>query len=180
MSEVSGSGGMAAGAVEDRLVYQDEVFVNFRTSRQWVLMKLFSLPADADDHTVLELLIRHERYRDSYAAPDFKDSKTIHGPYWLSAITPESFSPVSAEDAEAFLRTWAEYAARLPDARRQEMETEVYPRIQNATSRYQLTDLRDTAQHDWGYVVGSASGFHEFVLIDRQTDSVALLVASDD
>lgn len=180
MSEVHGPRGVEAGAVEDRLVYEGEVFINFRTSRQWVLMKLFALPAGIDDRDVLALLIRHVRYRDSYAAPDFKDSETIHGPYWLSAITPESFSPVSAADAEAFLRTWAEYAAPLPAARRQEMETEVYPRIQNATSRYQLADLRDTAQHDWGYVVGSASGFHEFVLIDRQTDNVALLVASDD
>lgn len=180
MSEGKGPSGVEAGAVEDRLVYQGEVFINFRTSRQWVLMKLFALPADADDREVLALLIRHVRYRDSYAAPDFKDSETIHGPYWLSAITPESFSPVSATDAEALIRTWAEYSARLPDARRQEMETEVYPRIHNATSRYQLADLRETAQHDWGYVVGSATGFYEFVLIDRHTNSVALVVASDD
>jgi hypothetical protein len=59
------------------------------------------------------------------------------------------------------------------------MEREVYPRIREATSCYQLPDMRDTAQHDWGYVVGS-DGFHEFVLINRQTNNVALLVASDD
>ena len=96
-------GGVGTGAVpaENLLVYQGEVFINFRTSRQWVLIKLFALPADADDHEVLALLIRHIRYRDSYAAPEFKDAKTIHGPYWLNAISPEAFSPVSAADAEA-------------------------------------------------------------------------------
>ena len=77
------------------------------------------------------------------------------------------------------IRTWAEYDVSLTDDDRAAMESEIYPRIRHATSRYQLPDLRDTAQHDWGWVVGN-NGFHEFVLIDRRTDSVALLVASDD
>jgi hypothetical protein len=59
------------------------------------------------------------------------------------------------------------------------MEREVYPRIADATGRYRLPDLRDTAQHDWGASVG-ADGFYEFVLIDRHTNVVALVVASDD
>ena len=164
---------------EELLVYQGDVFINFRTSRQWVLIKLFALPPDADDHKVLELLTHHIRYRDSYAAPEFKDAETIHGPYWLNAITPEVFSPVSAADAEALIRTWADYTVRLTDYDRAAMEREVYSRIREATSRYQLPDMRGTALHDWGYVVGS-DGFHEFVLINRQTNDVALLVASDD
>lgn len=175
-------GGVATGAApaEELLVYQGEVFINFRTSRQWVVIKLFTIPADANDRDILALLIQHLRYRDSYATQNFQDAKTIHGPYWLNAITPEAFSTVSAEDAEALLRTWAEYQAPLPVARREEMERELYPRIRGATTRYQLADLRDTAEHDWGSSVGSDSGFHEFVLIDRRAGSAALVVASDD
>ena len=174
-------GGVGVGArpAEELLVYEGDVFINFRTSRQWVLIKLFALPPAADDHQVLALLIHHPRYRDSYAAPEFKDAETIHGPYWLNAITPEVFSPVASADAEALIRTWADYTVPLADDDRAAMEREVYPRIREATSRYQLPDMRDTAQHDWGYVVGS-DGFHEFVLINRQTNIVALLVASDD
>lgn len=174
-------GGLGVGAIpaEESLVYQGDVFINFRTSRQWVLIKSFALPPDADDHRVLMLLIHHQRYRDSYAAPEFKDAETIHGPYRLDAITPDVFSPVSATDAEALIRTWADYTVRLTDEDRAALENEVYPRIREANSRYQLPDMRDTAQHDWGYVVGS-DGFHEFVLINRQTNNVALLVASDD
>ncbi len=179
MGEPAGVGTKPVPA-EERLVYKGEVFIDFRTSRQWVVIKLFALPPEADDYQVLALLIRHIRYRDSYASREFKDAKTIHGPYWLGAITPEVFSPVSAEDAEALLRTWAEYAARLPAARRDEMERELYPRIRSATARYQLADLRETAEHDWGSSVGSGSGFHEFVLIDRPAGSLALVVASDD
>jgi hypothetical protein len=167
--------------VEERLVYRGDVFINFRNhTYQWVKIKLFALPADVDDYTVLRLLIGHIRYRDSYGGTGDKDMETIHGPYWLYAITPELFSPVSAPDAETLIRTWAEYAAPLPDARRDEVERELYPRIRNATSRYQLPDLRDTAEHDWGGSVGSVTGFFEFVLIDRRAGSVALVVASDD
>jgi hypothetical protein len=178
---MSEPGGPRADTVpaEQLLVYQRDVFINFRTSRQWVLIKLFALPTNAYDREVLALLIRHARYRDSYAAPEFKDAGTIHGPYWLSAITAEDFVPVSAADAEALLRTWANYTVPLNDDDSAAMEREVYPRIRQATCRYQLADLRDTAEHDWGYVVGS-DGFHEFVLINRQTNDVALLVASDD
>jgi hypothetical protein len=128
----------------------------------------------------LALLIRHVRYRDSYGGTGDKDMETIHGPYWLYAITPEVFSPASADDAEVLIRTWAEYAAPLPAARREEMEQKLYPRIRNATSCYQLPDLRETAQHEWGSSVGSITGFFEFVLVDRHTNSVALVVASDD
>ncbi|QNI05680.1 hypothetical protein GAN17_04780 [Mycobacterium kubicae] len=173
------NGGLNAVPVEELLVYQGEVFVNFRTSRQWVVMKLFALPAESDDYQILDLLIRHLRYRDSYATPEFKDAKTIHGPYWLYAIAPELFFPVSAVDAAALIRTWAEYDVPLTDIDREAMEREVYPRIHAATSRYQLPDLVDTAQHDWGSTVG-CTGFHEFVLIDRRANRVALVVASDD
>ena len=43
-----------------------------------MLIKLLALPPDADDREVLALLIHHLRYRDSYAAPEFKDAKNIH------------------------------------------------------------------------------------------------------
>ncbi len=180
MGEPGGVGTSAVPA-EERLVYQGEVFINFRNhTYQWVSIKLFEFPADIDDDAVLSLLIRHVRYRDSYGGTGDKDMETIHGPYWLYAITPEVFSPVSPADAEALIRTWAEYAAPLPDAYRDEMEQELYPRIRCATSRYQLPDLRDSAEHDWGSSVGSLTGFFEFVLIDRHAGSVALVVASDD
>ena len=180
MAEPSGAETHTVPA-EQRLIYQGKVFINFRNQTyQWVSIKLFALPADADDYEVLALLIRHVRYRDSYGGTGDRDMETIHGPYWLYAITPELFSPVSAADAEALVRTWAEYAAPLPDARRQEMEHDLYPRIYGATSRYQRHDLREVAQHDWGSSVGAITGFFEFVLIDRRAGSVALVVASDD
>jgi len=60
------------------------------------------------------------------------------------------------------------------------MEREVYARTHRATAIYQLPDIRATAQHDWGDVVGMEAGFHEFVIIDRAAGELALVVASDD
>lgn len=168
---------------EEVLVYAGHVFINFRNhTYQWVSIKLFELPADADDNEVLALLTRHIRYRDSYNGTGDEDMKTIHGPYHLSAITPESFLSVSAADIETLIRTWAEYAAPLPDPCRTEMDRDLYPRVREAASSYQLMDLRNTAQQDegWGTSVGSVTGFFEFVLINREKRTVALVVASDD
>jgi hypothetical protein len=164
---------------EESLVYHGDVFINFRTTRQWVSIKLFALMPDMDDRTVMARLIQHVRYRDSYAEPAFKDAENIHGPYWLSAISAGSFAAVSAADAETLIRTWANYTEPPTGDIRSAMEHEAYQRIRGATKCYQLPDMRDTAQHDWGYVVGS-DGFYELVLINRNSSSVALLVASDD
>jgi hypothetical protein len=169
----------ASRLAADRLGYRDTVFINLRYSRQWVDIKLFSAPPEAADHEVLALLVAHPRYRDSYAGVDAEHSQAIHGPYRLEAITTAAFSAVSAESAEGLLRTWATYDAPLDEAQSAELDRELYARVRSASSRYQLADLRDTGEHDWGYVVGT-TGFWEFVLIDRSAGGVALVVASDD
>ena len=45
---------------EESLVYLGDEFINFRNhTYQWVLIKLFELPAHAADHEVLALLTNH-------------------------------------------------------------------------------------------------------------------------
>jgi len=178
----------ARAAAEEQLVYRCTVFINPPVTRQWVDIKLFRLPADVDDRAALALMIAHVRYRDSYAFSTFEDAKTIHGPYWLSAITAETFTVVDAGDVDAAIRHWAEHVIRdwddnfvsWPQAQREALEREVYARTHRATVIYRLPDIRATAQHDWGYVVGMEAGFHEVVVIDRVAGELALVVASDD
>ncbi|WP_260973249.1 hypothetical protein [Mycolicibacterium llatzerense] len=169
-------------------MYQRTIFINPPVTRQWVDIKVFTLPADVDDQNALALMIAHVRYRDSYASSTFEDAKIIHGPYWLRAIIPDSFvvvDPTAAETvirqwAENVIRDWADEFVRWPQAQREEMDREVYARIQRATVIYQLPDIRATAQHDWGDIVGSDAGFNEFIVIDRAAGELALVVASDD
>jgi hypothetical protein len=166
---------------EEQLAYQGGMFINFLNSTfQWVDIKLFALPRDLNnDRGALGLLLRHVRYRDSYAGTGDIDMVDLHGPYRLDAITADSFPSADPAGAEAKLRAWAEQNAPLPDIARDQIETELYPRIRNATSCYRLEDLGVAAQHDWGDTVG-LNGFHEFVVIDRAEGTLALVVASDD
>lgn len=169
----------ALTAAGEQLVYEREIFINPAVTRQWVSIKVFALSASVDDRTALALLIDNMRYRDSYAGTGDKDMVTIHGPYWLSAITPDTFVIADPDAADTLIRTWAEYYAPWPEADREAMGLEVDRRIAAATAIYELPNIRATAQHDWGEVVGT-DGFHEFVAINRDNGELALIVASDD
>lgn len=174
----------------EQLVYQRKIFINPAVNRQWVSIKLFTLPADVDDQSALAAMIGHVRYRDSYAGTGDTDMVDKHGPYWLSAITPQAFTVADPAAADTLIRTWTQYDAPWPgDDRdympwpavdREAMDREVHGRIQRATVIYQLPNIRATAQHDWGDLVGIDAGFHEFVIIDWAARELALIVASDD
>jgi hypothetical protein len=166
-------------AAQKRMVYQRKIFINPPVTRQWVSIKVFSLPADVDDHSALAAMIGHVRYRDSYAGTGDADMVDKHGPYWLSAINPETFIVADPAAADTLIRTWAQYYVPWSPADREVLDREVYARIQRATVIYQLPDIRASAQHDWGDVLAS-DGFHEFVVIDRAAGELALIVASDD
>jgi hypothetical protein len=169
----------AATVADEGVVYQRTVFINPPVTRQWVKIKVFTVPGDVDDRSALASMIAHVRYRDSYAGTGDTDMVDKHGPYWLAAITPETFVVADPAAVETVIRTWSGYYTPWPDADRDAMDREVYRRIAAATVIYQLPDIRATAQHDWGEVVGS-DGFHEYVMIDRTTGELALMVASDD
>ncbi|MGB3481563.1 MAG: hypothetical protein WBB07_05000 [Mycobacterium sp.] len=88
-----------ATTAEEQLVYQRTIFINPPVTRQWVDIKVFSLPAHVDDQSALALTIAHVRYRDSYAGTWDTDMVDKHGPYWLYAITPQTFAVADRADA---------------------------------------------------------------------------------
>lgn len=176
----------------DQLLYQREIFINPSRTHQWISVKLFTLRCDVDDDTALTLLIAHPCYRDAYAGVGGVGQQEAepywHGPYWLSLISPNTFvkatPDAAAEEIDTFaertIQTWDGPYARWHDADLEATRREVHQRFLRATTLYQLPDIRATAQHDWGQTVGSESGFHEFVTIDRRSRELALIVASDD
>lgn len=157
--------------------------VRFRPYRTWVDLKYFAIRPEASSYTVLADLIGHEQYHDHYAGQDPTDQShhALHGPYRLEAITPAEFQLVSAQAAREELRDWA-FSWVVPDkdgpAVEAKLVAEVLPKLEGG-SIYRLRDLRETAEHEWGWVVGHA-GFYEFVIIDPAAKELTLLVASDD
>ncbi len=168
-------------AVEEQLVFDEHQLIHIHNGGyQFIDVQTFVFPDAVDDRAVIELLIGHVRYRHGYASPEYRDAKLIHGPYWLAAISWESFSAVSAVAAEALISTWANYDAVVPDSDYPRVERQVFGPMREASSIYQLADLRASAEHDWGGDVVGLTGFHEFVVINRQTRILRLIVATDD
>jgi hypothetical protein len=91
------------------------------------------------------------------------------------------FEPVPAQAAGEELRGWvSSWVAAEEDGPEVEatLAAEVLPKL-DGDSILRLPDLRESAEHEWGWVVGH-TGFHEIVIIDRAAAMLTLLVASDD
>lgn len=174
---------IATPATDPALTYIDETVIVFANNTyQFIVLRDFNLPAGEPlgDRDVLSALIANRHYRGSFVGTGDGDD-TIHGPYQVQAIIADSFVPVSAFDAESLLRAWAEYTTALREAVRTAVERDVYPRINKATAVYRLPKLPPEAREtEWRLGIGNATGFHEFVLIDRASGVVTLLIATDD
>jgi hypothetical protein len=172
--------------VEHDLAYRDQVFINFRDffgrspdhAFRWVDVKRFRLPRQAQSDTqVLDALIRHGHFRDDYAGGGVDPGGTRHGPYWLDRVSVDAYELVDETTATYALHAWAGQYGELPQALKVALERDVHSLVRAATSRYRLKALGEGALHDWGGVHGE---FHELVMINRGTSSLALIVTADD
>jgi hypothetical protein len=172
--------------VEHDLDYRDQVFINFRDffrrsldhAFRWVDLKRFCLPRTArSDTQILDALIRHVQFRDDYAGGGVDPVGTRHGPYWLDRISVDAYELVDETRATCVLHVWASQYGELSQTLKVALERDVHSLVRAATSRYRLMALGEDALHDWG---GVHCEFHELVVIDRSTNSLALIVAADD
>lgn len=84
---------------------------------------------------------------------------------------------MARDEMRSWLSSWVDWEDDVP-AVEATLASEVLPRLEG-DSIFRLPDLRTSAEHDWGWVVGHA-GFHEFVIVDRSAGLLTLIVASDD
>ena len=170
-----------------QLTHEAEAFINFRDHTfpgpgshgfRWVDVKHLRLPAEpAGDRELLAALIRHEQFRDDYAGGGVQPDGTRHGPYWLSALTPDVYEAVGHEKSAHILAEWANRPGPVPAELAAALRREVSDRLAAADQVYYLSGLGEEAFHDWGGVHGD---FHEFVWVDRAAGRLTLLVAADD
>jgi hypothetical protein len=156
--------------------------VHFRPYDTWVDLKYFAIQPEESDRSLLGHLIDHEQYHDHYAGQDPTEQShhSLHGPYRLEAISPTVFELVTSEAAGAELRDWVASWVAEEDGREvaATLAGAVLPRL-SGDAIYRLPDLRESFEHDWGWVIGAA-GFHEVVIVERAAPMLTLLVASDD
>ena len=173
--------------MRNRLTHEGSTFINFRKYKfqdsrspayRWVDIKCLRLPVESvGDRDLLGALIGHEQFRDDYAGGGVLREGLRHGPYWLSAVTPDVYRAVGREESDHVLWEWANQFEDVPADLARDLQREVFDRLAAADRIYRLSELDEEALHDWG---GVHCDFHEFVLIDRSAGRITLLVAADD
>jgi hypothetical protein len=147
-------------------------------SYRWIDVKHFRLGGEqVDERAYLGALLSHPEYRDHYTSPDSVTDVPIHGPYRLSEIEPSSFEERDEASVSETLNEWLErYGPVAPSEIEGNLQS-VFDLLKTATSRFLLRDLGATAQHDFGWVL---SDFCEFVIVDSNSEELALVVAAGD
>lgn len=158
-----------------------------RGTSMWVATTRFAAP-EADDLATIAALVASPGYADDYISPpgltpDSIDEASVHGRWWLTAITVDGFTPTTADAAIERIRTWVDDQPWTdPDYRQ---PPDVFERLEIAFDAlrsgtiYALANPGDEHEHEYGMAVGSM-GFHEFVVIDRVQRIVSVIVAADD
>lgn len=153
----------------------------------WVQLTHFSFDSSLNDRSLLARLIASPGYAHDYASPFDSTASVIepalHGRWFRDHIHPSLFEPCSAADAEALIQSWADDQDWTDPGYRQ--PSEVHARLARvyallrAGNVYMLRNPDEDAEHEYGWVTG-AGGFHEFVVIDRVSQRLHVVVASDD
>jgi hypothetical protein len=168
--------------VASSLVFASQELVHLdHLSFCWVNIKRFALiDSGALDRDVLGDLIADRQYHDDYLGRDSvqREPAVRHGPYWLTAISADTFETIQPDDAVHQIQGWADRDGPMSNRTQAQLETVVYALIRGAIFR--LPDLGEQTQHEYGYAVGSDRGFHEYVAIDRDAGTLALIVTADD
>ncbi|NEW34439.1 hypothetical protein GV791_18015 [Nocardia cyriacigeorgica] len=169
------------------LRFRSKILVNFRDYEfestgthgfRWVNVKEFELlDASAGPQAVLESLIGDVAFRDDYSGGGIDADGERHGPYWLRRVQPSSFEHVSAGRAVDVLDGWANKYGRIPASLRDEIDRTVLGPIKRSDVCYLLTELDDSAIHDYGRI---QIDFYEFVAVHYLSKEVHLIVAADD
>jgi hypothetical protein len=169
-----------------KLQWTGDAFLNFREGGiigPWIEAQFFAFDSDADDESILDALIEHWTYDHSYAEPRKKGpsrATRLHGPYLRNTITADIFDLITSKDARSLIQRWAAQGGALPPEFQLKLAQLVDSTLIDGEPTYALPDIRDAAEHEWGWIVGGHTGFLEYVTISHKNKTVSLLVASDD
>jgi hypothetical protein len=169
-----------------RLVSSDMVHMDEGTY-MWIQLTHFAIDTAQDDRSLLASLIANPGYAHDYASPFDAEAviiePAVHGRWWRSSIRAEMFEAWTAADAESLLQSWADDQKwtdpiyRPPPAVHQRLR-DVYTLLRSG-DLYKLRNPEAEDEHEYGFVTGGG-GFHEFVVIDRNSRILHVVVASDD
>jgi len=154
----------------------------------WVNHFVFSLDPALTDQEILAALISSSDYAHDFASPyrygadvGFED-RPIHARWLADMLTPDMFSRVDPADARRTIHSWIDdEMVEPPQTPRTHARVDSVLDLALGGGEVFRLDVPedDDLMHEYGVVVG-ATGFHEYVTIDRTSEVMHLVVASDD
>ncbi|WP_406026216.1 hypothetical protein OH802_06490 [Nocardioides sp. NBC_00850] len=154
----------------------------------WVDHFVFSIDSTLPDEELLTGLLSSADYAHDFASPyrygadvGFED-RPIHARWFADLLTVQMFSRVDAVYARRSIHLWiVDEILEPPQTPRTHARVDaVLDRALGSGEIYRLdVPEGDDLVHEYGFVVG-ATGFQEYVAIDWASETMHLLVASDD
>lgn len=153
----------------------------------WIQLTEFAIDGLAEDRAILAALVRSPGYAHDYASPfdpaAAAPNPAVHGRWRQDSIHPESFRACAVVEAESTLQAWANAQEWMDADVNQSPGTQhqlhsIYALLRSG-HLFTLENPGTGDEHEKGFVVGNW-GFHEFVVIDRVSHRVHVVVASDD
>ena len=169
-----------------RLVGSDIVPMGAGTF-MWIQLTHFAINPSQNDRSLLASLIASPGYAHDYASPFDSEAviakSAVHGRWWRSAISTELLEPWTAAVAESVLEAWADDQTwsdpGLPSTACRSTRLQHVCALLRSGHLYRLNNPGVEAEHGYGWVTGGVD-FHEFIVIDRSSRTIHVIVASDD
>ena len=159
--------------------------INFRevgADFRWIDIKVFDITSPGPAKEAVPAVIANPWYDDDFASPSGTlpdPSRGVHGPYSLQHIGVASFERVHARTMLEIVNTWAALLGELPETFVRRYQGVLARTVADSAAIYRLLDLGEAARHQWDAHIGQY-GFHEFVIVSTKSQTVTVLVASDD
>lgn len=167
--------------VNEELIHMD------RSTFMWVSVKDFRIDGSLENHRLLRSLMSCRRYHDLYIGDE--DAGTAdpqcHASWPMENLSVEMFECTDADAARTTLNSWANDEAGRGNAFHPSeeamgrLEDQVFPLLRRGEVYEFHPPEGEETMHQIGGILGSI-GFHEFVMIDRKSARLHLVVASDD
>ncbi|NYE94236.1 hypothetical protein FHU41_000457 [Psychromicrobium silvestre] len=157
--------------------FLDYNYADFR----WVVVRRFSLDSTLKERDVLSAVVAHPYYRDDYYSPlDVLPSGSgeVHGPYMASSISFGSFVREGVTDAVSKILTWARQDGPLSAELEGILDKDILTNFSAGRSIFRL-DI-SSIELESPPVVSRLSGFVEYVVFDKSSRNLELIVCSDD
>ncbi|MDZ5623555.1 hypothetical protein SFC88_22195 [Nocardioides sp. HM23] len=153
----------------------------------WIQVTHFAFNPSQSDRSLLAALIASPGYAHDYASPFDSEAvatgSAVHGRWWRSAISPELLEPWTAAAAESVLQAWADDQTWSdpghPSTACRSTRLQEVCALLRSGDLYRLNKPGPEAEHQYGWATGGV-GFHEFIVVDRSSRTIHVIVASDD